>query len=397
MLALVIYNHAAFQTSIPDLVECVRLIDIVDGLVDRYGLRRYLVPARYLRTVALCLQGDLAGAATTIASIEDLFAEGFDAWAAPGRRADRLSPPATSGGAPTLDPDTVGEATPTDPDLVIEISTLRADAHACRATSKARGARSMPARSRSNSIVRPTGTAASPWSAFGSRLMPRRRRREPARSAGLERAQSRAQQSERPGTWPKRDLERSSPLVDAYSRAIEAEVARVAGDDVGSTLPPPLPTPSVRSRCPTTRRTSSGAPPRPCWKPDCARPQPSSSSRRERSPTPTDSSASRTAITTLARAHQLRLGPARTTVDGDDAALGTRARGVAPDGRRKEQPRHRRGRCSSAGAPRPLTCRTSCGKWTRRHASRPSPRLIDAQSSSCRSARPPGPLCLSET
>ncbi len=55
ILALVLYNHAAFQTSIPDLAACLTITDEVDQLIERFSLRRYLAPTRCLRAVALCL------------------------------------------------------------------------------------------------------------------------------------------------------------------------------------------------------------------------------------------------------------------------------------------------------------------------------------------------------
>src|SRR5256885_12999384 len=79
-LALTLYNHAAFYTSVPRLAECVKLLDEVDELVERYGLRRYLMPARALRALATVLQGDLEAAAAVVESVSGLFAEGFDAW-----------------------------------------------------------------------------------------------------------------------------------------------------------------------------------------------------------------------------------------------------------------------------------------------------------------------------
>ena len=81
MLALVLYNHAAFKIDVPDLQGSVTLLDEVDALVDRFGLRRYLVVSRCQRSLALCMQGDLAGAAAAMASIDDVFTEGYDAWA----------------------------------------------------------------------------------------------------------------------------------------------------------------------------------------------------------------------------------------------------------------------------------------------------------------------------
>ncbi|HEY5076048.1 MAG TPA: AAA family ATPase, partial [Acidimicrobiia bacterium] len=129
MLALVLYNHAAFKIYFPDLQGSVKLLDEVDVLVERFGLRRYLVVSRRLRSLTLCMQGDLAGAAAAMASIDDVFIEGFDAWA---RAMGRAYVDYTAGNSEAvlrdLRPDAVGAAAPKDSDLVIETEVLRADA-----------------------------------------------------------------------------------------------------------------------------------------------------------------------------------------------------------------------------------------------------------------------------
>ena len=62
MLALVLYNHAAFQTSIPDLAACIG--SSMSSTISSSAIRcaDTSCRARYLRALALCLQGDLAGA-----------------------------------------------------------------------------------------------------------------------------------------------------------------------------------------------------------------------------------------------------------------------------------------------------------------------------------------------
>ena len=59
-LTVVRYNHACFKLAVADLPACLKLLDDVDDLVQRYGLRRFVVPAACLRMVASCLHGDLA-------------------------------------------------------------------------------------------------------------------------------------------------------------------------------------------------------------------------------------------------------------------------------------------------------------------------------------------------
>ncbi|HEY5172737.1 MAG TPA: AAA family ATPase, partial [Acidimicrobiia bacterium] len=127
MLALVLYNHAAFKIDFPDLQGSVTLLDEVDALVERFGLRRYLVVSRRLRSLTLSMQGDLAGAAAAVASIDDVFTEGFDAWArATGRAYVDHAAGHSDAVLRGLRPDAVGAAAPKDSDLVIETEMLRA-------------------------------------------------------------------------------------------------------------------------------------------------------------------------------------------------------------------------------------------------------------------------------
>ena len=129
MLALVLYNHAAFKTDLLDFEGSLTLLDEVDALVERFGLRRYLVVSRCRRSLTLCMQGDLAGAAAAMASVDDVFTEGFDAWArATGRAYVDYAAGNSDAVLRGLRPDAVGAAAPKDSDLVIETEMLRADA-----------------------------------------------------------------------------------------------------------------------------------------------------------------------------------------------------------------------------------------------------------------------------
>jgi hypothetical protein len=78
LLALVRYNHSALCSSVPNLLECLAILDEVDDLVDTYGLRRYLMSAGCQRAMATCLLGDVAGAKAIVAELEKHFAEGLD-------------------------------------------------------------------------------------------------------------------------------------------------------------------------------------------------------------------------------------------------------------------------------------------------------------------------------
>src|SRR5439155_19741195 len=119
----------AVKIDLPDLQGLVTLLDEVGTLVERFGLRRYLVVSRRLRSLTLCMQGDLAGAAAAMAAIDDVFTEGYDAWL---RATGRAHVDYTAGNSEAvlrgLRPDVVGAAALKDSDLVIETEMLRADA-----------------------------------------------------------------------------------------------------------------------------------------------------------------------------------------------------------------------------------------------------------------------------
>ena len=179
------------------------------------------------------------------------------------------------------------------------------------------GAPSTPARPRSNGTARRTGTDASRWSAFGSRPTPRSPRAQPRSLSDLEQAQARATDDPR-GLELGQGRSRTHP-ARSWTRTREPSMrsrpASRATMDARSR--PRRPRPSGRSRCRTTRPTSAGDPRRPCSRPG-ERPAATELLKAARAVAHTHGFAGlEDAITTLARSHQLRLGPARTTVDGD--------------------------------------------------------------------------------
>ena len=130
MLALVLYNHAAFKIDFPDLQGSVALLDEVDALVERFGLRRYLVVSR-------C--STLAGTLHARRPRGSRGRDGIDrrrvhrGLRRVGARATgRAYVDYTAGNSEAvlrgLQPDVVGAAAPKDSDLVIETEMLRADA-----------------------------------------------------------------------------------------------------------------------------------------------------------------------------------------------------------------------------------------------------------------------------
>ena len=321
MLALVLYNHAAFRAYVPDLPGSVKLLDEVDALVERFGLRRYLVVSRCQRSLALCMQGDLAGAAAAMASIDDVFTEGFDTWA---RATGRAYVDHTAGNTEAvlrgLRPDTVGAAAPKDSDLVIETEMLRADALAWNGDVD--GARHAV----------DSGEAAVAAEHFRETYWHGRLAMVGARVEADSAAAATAEQSigaievagariaEIVAAWETAvaQLGRSSPLLDAYTLGIDAEVGRLRREDAGA-----------RAHRAAEAFALIGLPYYATyfrWREAEAmldagdRPPAAELLKRARAAATSHGFAGLdTAIVTLARLHQLRIGPARTTIDGDEA------------------------------------------------------------------------------
>jgi DNA-binding CsgD family transcriptional regulator len=318
MLALVLYNHAAFKTDVPDLQGSVTLLDEVDALVERFGLRRYLAVSRRQRSLTLCMQGDVAGAAAAMASIDDVFTEGFDAWASAMGRA---YVDYTSGNSEAvlrgLRPDVVGADAPTDSELVIETEMLRADALAWNGDVE--GARRAVDRGEAAAHFRETywhghlamvGLRVEADSAVAAMA---------AQSLGaIENAEARAADIVAAWETALAQLARSSPLLHAYTMGIDAEVGRLRRDET-----------VARAHRAAEAFATIGLPYYATyfrWREAEAmldagdRPLATELLKRARAAATTHGFAGLdAAIVALARAHQLRLGPARTTIDGDEA------------------------------------------------------------------------------
>ncbi len=314
MLALALYNHAAFKTSVPDLAGCVALLDAVDDLVERFGLRRYLVPARRLRALASSLRGDLGDARNAIASLDELVAQGFDAWArAFGRALIDLFAGDVDLVLHTLDAGSVGVAMPKDSELVIEIAILRAQALAWtgdleaarRAVDEGQAAVDMHRETHLHGWLAMVGARIEADGAQSDSL------------ADIERSSARA--SGIAARWHDAvgELQRSSALVDAYTVAIAAEQARLRGEQVAErnqraadafdAISMPYYATYFRWREAEARLA------------DHERRTATEVLKRAR----TDArlhgfGGLDRAIAALARTHQLRVGPGRTTVDGKE-------------------------------------------------------------------------------
>ena len=321
MLALVLYNHAVFKTDSPDLHGSVTLLDEVDALVERFGLRRYLVVSRCQRSLALCLQGDLAGAAAAMASIDDVFLEGFDAWT---RAMGRAYIDYTAGNSDAvlrgLAPESVGAAAPRDSDLVIETEMLRADALAWNGDIE--GARL--AVDRGEAAVAAEEYREVFW--HGRLAMAGARVEADSAAAAtatpsleaIEGAEARVALVVAAWETTVARLARSSPLLDAYTLGIDAEVGRLRRDE-GVT----------RAHRAAEAFAMIGLPYYATyfrWREAEAmldagdRHFAAEVLKRARAAATTHGFVGLdTAIVALARTHQLRLGPARTTIDGDEA------------------------------------------------------------------------------
>jgi DNA-binding CsgD family transcriptional regulator/tetratricopeptide (TPR) repeat protein len=317
MLTLVLYNHAAFKTSVPDLDACLALLDRVDELVARFGIRRYLVAACCLRAVATCLQGDLGAARAALAPVENLYTEGFDAWA---RAAERARIDLCAGDyqavLAVLEPETVGVPIPKDAERVIDISTLRGDASAWLGDLD--GARRAIDVAEIEIEEHRETYWHGPLAMTGVRVEADAAVAAAAENslAAMEHAQARAATIVAAWEAAVAQLERSNPLVEAYSRAIAAELARLTNDgsraQAGSAAEAfeliSMPYYATYFRWREAQALLD----------EGERPAATELLKHARATAITlGFGGLEAAITTLARSHQLRLGPGRTTVDGD--------------------------------------------------------------------------------
>jgi DNA-binding CsgD family transcriptional regulator len=321
MLALVLYNHAAFKIDFPDLPGSVALLDEVDALVERFGLRRYLVVSRCSRSQALCMQGDLAGAAAAMAAIDDVFTEGYDAWL---RATGRAHVDYTAGNSEAvlrgLRPEVVGAAPLNDSDLVIETEMLRADALAWNGDLD--GARR--AVDRGEAAVAAEHYRETCWhgrlAMVGARVEADSAVAAMANQSidAIEKAQARAAEIVAGWETAVGQLARPSPLIEAFTTGIDAEVGRLRREEVAARAhraAESFAAIGLRYHATYFRWREAEA-----MLDAGDRPSAAELLKRARAAATTYGFAGLdAAIVALARAHQLRLGPARTTIDGDEA------------------------------------------------------------------------------
>ena len=223
------------KSDFPDLQGSVTLLDEVDALVERFGLRRYLVVSRRLRSRTLCMQGDLAGAAAAMASIDDVFTEGFDAWLRGDRsRVCRLHGGNSDAVLRGCGPTRWARPRPRTPTSSSRPRWLRADALAWNGDIE--GARR--AVDRGEAAVAAEHYRETYWhgrlAMVGARVEAdsAHRRRAASQSIGaIEDADTRAAEIVAAWETAVAQLARSSPLLDAYTMGIDAEVGRLRRED----------------------------------------------------------------------------------------------------------------------------------------------------------------------
>jgi DNA-binding CsgD family transcriptional regulator len=318
ILALVLYNHASFKTSIPDLDGCLELLDAGDALVEQFGLRRYRVPACHLRALACSLRGDLDDARSAIAPLDGIETHGFDAWArADGRAFIDMMAGEYASVIDGLDPVAVGAPLPHDSELIIDIAALRVTAFSWlgeldRAREAADDGGAAIARHQEVHLhgrlamagVRVEADAA--VAATGA-----------ADVNEIERAQDRANAIVAAWEQAIAGLDFKSPLVRAFSSAVAAEMARLHAENVAErsalaadafdAISLPYYATYFRWREAEAMLNNS------------ERVAATEVLKRTRSSAHAHGFAGlETVVTALARGYQLRLGPAGRTVDGDE-------------------------------------------------------------------------------
>ncbi len=317
-LALALYNRAAFNQSIPNLHATLTILDEVDELVETYGLKRYAVPARCVRALATCQTGGLEEAARVVTLLDGLPAEGYEAWFRAVVRA--LLERARGGYDKTitaLDAESVGNPEPTDFEVAIQLAALRADAYAWKGDiNAARSAADMG----SATVARYTETYAHSWLALAATRI----EADAAAVAqstrqldALELAQARAEATV--AVWHQAVAQElvPHPMVLAYTRGIEGELARLKNENAVETaraaaeafnaISMPYEETYFRWREAQAALDADdvGA--------GTALLKQARARARQFGFAGLES-----AIATLARTHQLRLGTERTTVDGDE-------------------------------------------------------------------------------
>jgi DNA-binding NarL/FixJ family response regulator len=315
MLAIVLSNHASAKSWIPDWDGCITLLDEVDALNERFGLRRNLAPIAAMRVIATCFVGDVPGANSALGRMEGLELEGLDRWA---KSLSRARIEVIVGSYDAAADGLADEFTfdLEDPEAVVESATLRADALAW--TKDVDGARR--AVDLAQAVIEEHRDAY--W--HGLLAMVGVRVEADAAAAAtnsveaIESAEARG--AALVASWKETlaSLKHTVGLVDGFSRAIDAEWARIVDESVVE-----------KSQAAAAMFEDFSMPYYATyfrWREAEAmllkgeRPAATEVLKRARAVALSHGFRGlEDAINGLARTNQLRLGPAKTNVDGDEA------------------------------------------------------------------------------
>jgi DNA-binding CsgD family transcriptional regulator len=319
MLALTLANHASFLVSVPDLTRAAQLLTEMDELVTQYGLQRYAVFAACAKARVATMLGELSAASASLDRIDGLSLRGVDSW----HRAISWAGVDAARGAfdavlNRLAPDAVGESLLKDTELAIQVATLRADALAWQGDVE--GCRRAVDEGASHVKQHPDAYWQG-WLAMVGLRIEADAAAVGSRSGSLEaidHAQERAASILHGWRTTIADLVGTSAAVEAEDRAIDAEWARLrdegtadaAHNAVESFDACAMPYYATYFRWREAEALLS----------DGKRPAATELLKRARADALAHGlSGLEAAINTLARTNQLRLGPAKTTIDGDDA------------------------------------------------------------------------------
>jgi DNA-binding CsgD family transcriptional regulator len=309
MLALVLLNHASLKMSIGDAVACLDRIDAVDELVERFGLTRLLVSARYQRVRALWFLGELTAADRAIAGLNALFLEGMDAW----KRAVSLALVDIAAGRVDDALVTLALDLPaSDTELTIELATLRADALAWK------GDLSAARREIDAGMAAAEQHPEAYWQGWLTMAGVRIEADAAAASGDLDAVEKAQDRAAALMASFRASLAAPNPIAEAHGRAIDAEWARLRNEnalEISTRAADTFDALSMRYYATYFRWRSAEA------MLDAEQRIDATELLKQTRATALahgfDGLAE--AISALARAQQLRLGPRKTTVDGDEA------------------------------------------------------------------------------
>jgi DNA-binding CsgD family transcriptional regulator len=231
-LALALYNEACAYASVPDFDAAERCLDEVDTLVDQYSLRRYVVPGRCERSFVQALRGDLADAAKLLDEVDDQCAVGLEGWfIAIDRALVNLHLGDYAATIAALDPHMISLDDVQDAERIAELALLRVEALAWmgdHVTARAEADRGLAA-------LRGTcETYWHGWLAMGAMRVEADAAVAATKQRALDQieiAQARAETIRETWATSRAQLRIEYPWARAFTLGCEAELARLFGAD----------------------------------------------------------------------------------------------------------------------------------------------------------------------